>query len=136
MFIEFETKDDKRIFYNVNNVVFVGEMADKVSIMFDDGTHAIYPDEYMNVAKKFIELSKIVVDSSMYVQFTTRKDERIAFPIKRIFYALEEEDGTAIMFNDGTRIEITEEIEMVIKRIIAKLDIGVERPNNTEKIKS
>ena len=136
MFIEFQTKDDKSIFYNVNNLVFIGEMNENVSVMFNDGTHAILPDEYAEVVKKVIGLSKTVIDPSLYVQFSTKKEERIAFPIKRIFYVLEEEDGTAIMFSDGTRIEITEEIETVMKRIVTKLDIGVERPNNAEKIKS
>ena len=56
MFIEFQTKDDKSIFYNVHNVVFIGEMDEQVSVLFDDGTHAIVPDEYAEVVKKVIEL--------------------------------------------------------------------------------
>ena len=136
MFIEFQTKDDKAIFYNVRNIVFVGEMKDSVSIMFEDGTHAILPDEYVAVVKKLIELSKIIVNLSMYVQFETKKQERIAFPIRRVFYILEQENNTAIMFNDGTRIEVLEDYKTVLERIFKKLDIGVERLSFTEETKS
>ena len=135
MFIEFQTKDDKAISYNVNNIVFVGEMKESVSVMFDDNSHVIFTDEYVAVVKKLIGLSR-TVDPSVYVQFTTKKEERIAFPLRRVFYILEEETNTAIMFNDGTRIEVIEEYSAVMKRIYSKLDIAVERPNNLEESKS
>ena len=131
MFIEFQTKDDKAIYYNVSNIVFVGEMGETVSILFDDGTHALLSDEYVAVVKKLIELSR-TVDPCVYVQFMTKKNERIAFPIRRVFYILEQETNTAIMFNDGTRIEVIDECETVIKRIYSKLDIAVERPTTAE----
>lgn len=135
MFIEFQTKDDKAISYNVSNIVFVGEMKESVSVMFDDNSHVIFTDEYVAVVKKLIGLSR-TVDPSVYVQFTTKKEERIAFSLRRVFYILEEETNTAIMFNDGTRIEVIEEYSAVMKRIYSKLDIAVERPNNLEESKS
>ena len=135
MFIEFQTKDDKAISYNVSNIVFVGEMKESVSVMFDDDSHVLFTDEYVAVVKKLIGLSR-TVDPSVYVQFTTKKEERIAFPLRRVFYILEEETNTAIMFNDGTRIEVIEEYSAVMKRIYSKLDIAVERPNNLEESKS
>ena len=136
MFIEFQTKDDKAISYNVNNLVFVGEMKGSVSVMFDDGTHAILHDEYADVVKRLINLSKVEIHPFTYVQFLTKKEERIAFPVRRVFYILEQDGGTAIMFNDGTRIEILDEYGDVIKRIYAKLETAVERPNDTEETKS
>ena len=128
MFIEFQTKDDKSIFYNVHNVVFIGEMDEQVSVLFDDGTHAIVPDEYAEVVKKVIELTKPVINPSMFVQLTTKKEERLAVPLRRIFYILEQEETTAIMFNDGTRIEVLDEHDAVLKRIYEKLNIGVKIP--------
>ena len=136
MFIEFQTKDDKSIFYNVHNVVFIGEMDEQVSVLFDDGTHAIVPDEYAEVVKKVIELTKPVINPSMFVQLTTKKEERIAVPLRRIFYILEQEETTAIMFNDGTRIEVLDEHGAVLKRIYEKLNIGVKYPKNDEKSKN
>ena len=124
MFIEFQTKDDKAISYNVGNIVFIGEMKENVSVMFDDNTHAIFPDEYVAVVKKLIGLSR-TVEPSAYVQFTTKKEERIAFPVRRIFYVLEQEHTTAIMFNDGTRIEVVEDYESVMRRIYEKIDVAV-----------
>ncbi len=124
MFIEFQTKDDKAISYNVSNIVFIGEMKENVSVMFDDNSHVIFPDEYVAVVKRLIGLSK-TVDPSAYVQFTTKKEERIAFPVRRVFYILEQEHTTAIMFNDGTRIEVLEEYESVMKRIYVKIDVAV-----------
>ena len=85
MFIEFQTKDDKAISYNVNNIVFVGDMKESVSVMFDDNSHVIFTDEYGGVVKRLIGLTKAIVDPSVYVQFETRKEERIAFPIRRLF---------------------------------------------------
>ena len=131
MFIEFQTKDDKAISYNVSNIVFVGEMKESVSIMFDDNSHAIIPDEYVAVVKRLIVLSR-TVDPSVYVQFTTKKEERIAFPLRRVFYILEQETTTAIMFNDGTRMEVIEDYEAVMKRLYAKIEVAAERPNCTE----
>lgn len=136
MFIEFQTKDDKAISYNVNNLVFVGEMKENVSVMFEDGTHVLFTDEYNDVVKKLLSLSKIVADSAMFIQFDTKKNERIAFPIRRVFYILEQDFNTAIMFNDGTRIEVTDEYSTVMKRINSRLDVGVIRPNNIEETKS
>ena len=124
MFIEFQTKDDKAISYNVGNIVFIGEMKENVSVMFDDNTHVIFPDEYVAVVKKLIGLSR-TVEPSAYVQFTTKKEERIAFPVRRIFYVLEQEHTTAIMFNDGTRIEVVEDYESVMRRIYVKIDVAV-----------
>ena len=124
MFIEFQTKEDKAISYNVGNIVFIGEMKENVSVMFDDNTHAIFPDEYVAVVKKLIGLSR-TVEPSAYVQFTTKKEERIAFPVRRIFYVLEQEHTTAIMFNDGTRIEVVEDYESVMRRIYEKIDVAV-----------
>ena len=136
MFIEFQTKDDKTIFYNVNDLVFIGEMDENVSVMFDDGTHAILPDEYAEVVKKVIGLSKTIIDPSLYVQFSTKKEERIAFPIRRVFYILEKDIGTAVMFNDGTRIELLDDCDDVIKRISAKLGIEIEFTKIPEETKS
>lgn len=136
MFIEFQTNDDKAISYNVNNLVFVGEMKDSVSVMYDDGTHAVFPDEYTAVVKKLIGLAKIVVYPYMYVQFETKKGERIAFPIVRIFYILEQECSTAIMFNDGTRIEVVDKYAAVLEKIYSRLDIGVIRSSGDEELKS
>lgn len=135
MFIEFQTKDDKAISYNVSNIVFVGEMKESVSIMFDDNSHVIIPDEYVAVVKRFIGLSR-TVDPSVYVQFTTKKEERIAFPLRRIFYVLEQETTTAIMFNDGTRMEVIEKYDVVMKRLFEKIERAVKRPNSTEETKS
>lgn len=136
MFIEFQTKDDKAISYNVNNIVFIGEMKESVSVMFDDNSHVIFTDEYGVVVKRLIGLSKAIVDPSVYVQFETRKEERIAFPIRRVFYILEQETATAIMFNDGTRIEVLQDYDTVMKSINGKLEKAVERLNNIEEIKS
>ena len=136
MFIEFQTKDDKAISYNVNNIVFIGEMKENVSVMFDDNSHVIFTDEYGVVVKRLIGLSKVIVDLSVYVQFETRKEERIAFPIRRVFYILEQETATAIMFNDGTRIEVLQDYDTVMKTINAKVEKAVERLNTTEEIKS
>lgn len=129
MFIEFQTKDDKAISYNVGNIVFIGEMKENVSVMFDDNTHVIFPDEYVAVVKKLIGLSR-TVEPSAYVQFTTKKEERIAFPVRRIFYVLEQEHTTAIMFNDGTRIEVVEDYESVMRRIYVKIDVAVTVDNS------
>lgn len=128
MFIEFQTKDDKAISYNVENVVFVGEMKDKVSVLLSDGTHLLLSDEYVFVVKDLIEKTKSLIDLSVYVQFETKKEERIAFPIRRVFYILEQEETSAIMFNDGTRIEILGEYADVMERIRRKIDFGVIRP--------
>ena len=136
MFIEFQSKDDKAISYNVNNIVFIGEMKENVSVMFDDNSHVIFTDEYGVVVKRLIGLSKVIVDLSVYVQFETRKEERIAFPIRRVFYILEQETATAIMFNDGTRIEVLQDYDTVMKTINAKVEKAVERLNTTEEIKS
>lgn len=136
MFIEFQTKDDKAIFYNVENIVFVGEMNESVSILFYDGTHFILPDEYVHVVKRLIELSKLIVNPSVYVQFETKKEERIAFPIRRVFYILEQEETTAIMFNDGTRIEVLQDYTAVIKAINGKIEQAVERPTTARETKS
>ena len=136
MFIEFQTKDDKAISYNVNHIVFVGEMKESVSVMFDDNSHVIFTDEYGGVVKRLIGLTKAIVDPSVYVQFETRKEERIAFPIRRVFYILEQETATAIMFNDGTRIEVLQDYSTVMKSINGKVEKAVECPTATEKIKS
>ena len=136
MFIEFQTKDDKAISYNVNNIVFVGEMKESVSVMFDDNSHVIFTDEYGVIVKRLIGLTKAIVDPSVYVQFETRKEERIAFPIRRVFYILEQETATAIMFNDGTRIEVLQDYSTVMKSINGKVEKAVECPTATEKIKS
>ena len=136
MFIEFQTKDDKAIFYNVENIVFVGEMNESVSILFYDGTHFILPDEYVHVVKRLIELSKLIVNPSVYVQFETKKEERIAFPLRRVFYILEQEETTAIMFNDGTRIEVLQDYTAVIKAINGKIEQAVERPTTARETKS
>ena len=135
MFIEFQMNDDKAISYNVSNIVFVGEMKENVSIMFDDNSHVIIPDEYVAVVKKLIGLSRRV-NPSVYVQFTTKKEERIAFPLRRVFYILEQETTTAIMFNDGTRIEVIEDYEAVMKRLFEKIEVAEERPNSTNETKS
>ncbi len=136
MFIEFQTKDDKAISYNVENIVFVGEMKESVSIMFNDCTHFILPDEYVSVVKKLIVHSKAIVNPSVYVQFETKKEERIAFPLRRVFYILEQEEATAIMFNDGTRIEVLQDYNTVMKSINGKIDTVVERPTTAKEIKS
>lgn len=128
IFIEFQTKDDKAISYNVENVVFVGEMKDKVSVLLSDGTHLLLSDEYVSVVKDLIEKTKSIIDPSVYVQFETKKEERIAFPIRRVFYILEQEETTAIMFNDGTRIEVLSDYGSVVKRINSRFEVAVERP--------
>lgn len=136
MFIEYEKNDGKLISINVNNIVFVGEMKEKVSLYFTNGTFLHLPDEYVSIVKRFIELSKVEISSSLYVQFSTKKDERIAFPIKRIFSILEEENTTAILFDDGTRIEVLEDYTAVIARINGKLEQGLNAPNRNEETKS
>lgn len=128
IFIEFQTKDDKAISYNVENVVFVGEMKDKVSVLLSDGTHLLLSDEYVSVVKDLIEKTKSLIDPSVYVQFETKKEERIAFPIRRVFYILEQEETTAIMFNDGTRIEVLSDYGSVMKRINSRFEVAVELP--------
>lgn len=135
MFIEFQMNDDKAISYNVSNIVFIGEMKENVSIMFDDNSHVIIPDEYVAVVKKLIGLSRRV-NPYVYVQFTTKKEERIAFPLRRVFYILEQETTTAIMFNDGTRIEVIEDYEAVMKRLFEKIEVAEERSNSTKETKS
>ena len=136
MFIECQTHYDKAVFYNVHSIVFVGENKHKVSLQFVDGSFCNISDEYVAIVKRIIELAKIEISPFLFVQFTTKKEERIAFPVRRIFYILEEENFTAIMFNDGTRIEVIEDYETVIGRIYGKLNYAVERPNNIEETKS
>ena len=79
MFIEFQTKDDKSISYNVEKLVFVGEMGEDVSVMFEDGTHALFPDEYVSFVKRLIGLTKTIANPSVYMQFETKKQERIDY---------------------------------------------------------
>ena len=136
MFIECQTHYDKSISYNVNNLVFVGEMKEKVSLLFDNGTFVHLPDEYVSIVKELIELSKVEISPFLYVQFTTRKEERIAFPVKRIFSITEEESTTAVLFNDGTRIEVLEDYDTVLARIRSKVKQGLEQPNEDKKTKS
>lgn len=136
MFIECQTQFGKAILYNVNNIVFVGDMKDKVSFQLDDGTFCQFPDEYNSIVKRIIELSKLEPSPSAYIQFTTKKEERIAFPIRRIFYIIEQTSTTAIMFNDGTRIELLEDFETVASRILARFDQAVEYPKNNQESKS
>lgn len=136
MFIECQTQFGKAILYNVNNIVFVGDMKDKVSFQLDDGTFCQFPDEYNSIVKRIIELSKLEPSPSAYIQFTTKKEERIAFPIRRIFYIIEQTSTTAIMFNDGTRIELLEDFETVASRILARFDQAVEYPNSNQESKS
>ena len=124
MFIEFQTKDDKRISYNVEKIVFVGEMNEDVSVMFIDGTHVIFPDEYVSTVKNLIKLSREIPVSCVFAQFKTKKEERIAFPLGRVFFILEEtNDTTIIMFDDGTRIIVIDDYEIVINRIKDKLKL-------------
>ena len=136
MFIEFQTKDDKSISYNVEKLVFVGEMGEDVSVMFEDGTHALFPDEYVSFVKRLIGLAKTVANPSVYMQFETKKHERIAFPIRRVFYILELKETTAIMFDDGTRIEVLDNYSDVMERIYKRIDTALIRTNSTDEIKS
>lgn len=136
MFIECQTQFGKAILYNVNNIVFVGDMKDKVSFQLDDGTFCQFPDEYNSIVKRIIELSKLEPSPSAYIQFMTKKEERIAFPIRRIFYIIEQTSNTAIMFNDGTRIELLEDFETVASRILARFDQAVEYPKSIQESKS
>ena len=117
MFIECENHYGKRS-YNVNNIVFVGEMKDKVSLYFDNGTFLHLSDDYVFIVKRFIEITKIEISSSVYVQFTTKKDERIAFPVKR------------------TRIEVLEDYDTVLSRINSKIGIPLEHLKIDEEIKN
>ena len=136
MFIEFQTKDDKAISYNVEKLVFVGEMGENVSVMFEDGTHALFPDEYVSFVKRLISLTKTIADPSVFMQFETKKQERIAFPIRRVFYILEQENTTAVMFDDGTRIEVLGKYSDIIERIYKRIDTAVIRSNSLEETKS
>ena len=136
MFIECQTQFDKAILYNVNNIVFVGDMKDKVSLLFDDGTFYQLPDEYNSIVKRIIELSKLEPRPSAYIQFTTNKEERISFSLRRVFYILEQETTTAVMFNDGTRIELLDDFSTVAKRVLDRFEYAVERTQGNEKIKS
>ena len=136
MFIEFQTKDDKSISYNVEKLVFVGEMGEDVSVMFEDGTHALFPDEYVSFVKRLIALTKTVADPSVFMQFETKKQERIAFPIRRVFYILEQENTTAIMFDDGTRIEVLGNYSDIMQRIYKRIDTVVIRTNESMESKN
>ena len=136
MFIECQTQFDKAILYNVNNIVFVGDMKDKVSLLFDDGTFYQLPDEYNSIVKRIIELSKLEPRPSAYIQFTTNKEERISFSLRRVFYILEQETTTAVMFNDGTRIDLLDDFSTVAKRVLDRFEYAVERTQGNEKIKS
>ena len=136
MFIECQTQFDKGILYNVNNIVFVGDMKDKVSLLFDDGTFYQLPDEYNSIVKRIIELSKLDPRPSAYIQFTTNKEERISFSLRRVFYILEQETTTAVMFNDGTRIELLEDYSTVARRVLDRFEYAVERTQGNEKTKS
>lgn len=136
MFIECQTQFDKAILYNVNNIVFVGDMKDKVSLLFDDGTFYQLPDEYNSIVKRIIELSKLEPRPSAYIQFTTNKEERISFSLRRVFYILEQETTTAVMFNDGTRIELLDDFSTVAKRVLDRFEYAVERTQGNEKTKS
>ena len=136
MFIEFQTKDDKAISYNVEKLVFVGEMGEDVSVMFEDGTHALFPDEYVSFVKRLIALTKTIADPSVFMQFETKKQERIAFPIRRVFYILEQENTTAVMFDDGTRIEVLGKYSDIMERIYKRIDTAVIRSNSLEETKS
>ena len=136
MFIECQTQFDKAILYNVNNIVFVGDMKDKVSLLFDDGPFYQLPDEYNSIVKRIIELSKLEPRPSAYIQFTTNKEERISFSLRRVFYILEQETTTAVMFNDGTRIELLDDFSTVAKRVLDRFEYAVERTQGNEKIKS
>ena len=111
-------------------------MKDKVSFQLDDGTFCQFPDEYNSIVKRIIELSKLEPSPSAYIQFMTKKEERIAFPIRRIFYIIEQTSNTAIMFNDGTRIELLEDFETVASRILARFDQAVEYPKSNQESKS
>ena len=136
MFIECQTQFGKAILYNVNNIVFVGDMKDKVSFQLDDGTFCQFPDEYNSIVKRIIELSKLEPSPSAYIQFTTNKEERISFSLRRVFYILEQETTTAVMFNDGTRIELLDDFSTVAKRVLDRFEYAVERTQGNEKIKS
>ena len=136
MFIECQTQFDKAILYNVNNIVFVGDMKDKVSLLFDDGTFYQLPDEYNSIVKRIIELSKLEPRPSAYIQFTTNKEERISFSLRRVFYILEQETTTAVMFNDGTRIDLLDDFSTVAKRVLDRFEYAVERTQGNEKTKS
>ena len=136
MFIECQTISDKSILYNVNNIVFIGDMKDKVSILFDDGTFYQISDEYNSIVKKIIELSRLEPRPSEYIQFTTNKEERISFSLRRVFYILEQESTTAIMFIDGTRIELLEDFSTVAKRVLGRFEYAVEQPKSNQEIKS
>ena len=133
MFIEFQTKDDKAISYNVEKL---GEMGEDVSVMFYDGTHALFPDEYVSFVKRLIALTKTIADPSVFMQFETKKQERIAFPIRRVFYILEQENTTAVMFDDGTRIEVLGKYSDIMERIYKRIDTAVIRSNSLEETKS
>ena len=136
MFIECQTISDKSILYNVNNIVFIGDMKDKVSILFDDGTFYQISDEYNSIVKKIIELARLEPRPSEYIQFTTNKEERISFSIRRVFYILEQGSTTAIMFIDGTRIELLEDFSTVAKRVLRRFEYAVEQPKSNQEIKS
>ena len=136
MFIECQTISDKSILYNVNNIVFIGDMKDKVSILFDDGTFYQISDEYNSIVKKIIELSRLEPRPLEYIQFTTNKEERISFSLRRVFYILEQESTTAIMFIDGTRIELLEDFSTVAKRVLGRFEYAVEQPKSNQEIKS
>ena len=82
MFIECQTQFDKAILYNVNNIVFVGDMKDKVSLLFDDGTFYQLPDEYNSIVKKIIE------DHGGYIWATSKEGEGLT-----IFISLEKTVG-------------------------------------------
>ena len=136
MFIEFQTQFDKSILYNVNNIVFIGDMKEKVSLLFNDGTFSQIPDEYNSVVKKIIELSRLEPCPSAYIQFTTNKEERIVFSLRQVFYILEEESTTAVMLNDGTRIELLEDFSTVAKRVLDRFEKAVKLSNNHQENKS
>ena len=97
-------------------------MGEKSSLMFADGSFVEIPDNYINIAKSIAAKAKMLVAPAVFVQFGTKKEERIAYNLYRVFCIEEYEDGTIFVFDDGTRLEVQEEYTVVMERIAEKID--------------
>ena len=133
MFVEFHTAEDSRVAYNVKDILFVGEAGENASLMFADGSFVEIPDKYIDIAKRIAAKAKRLVAPAVFAQFSTKKEERIAYNLYRVFLIEEYESGTVFVFDDGTRLEALEEYDVVMERIAEKIDKALKLPNESPK---
>ena len=156
MFVEFKTKQGKRIAYGVSSILFVGEWISKVSvksndktqqrlpdrygnhfekisksktsIMLSDGTFQEAPEEYENVSEKVIKaLSFVLHPKDCFIELKTRKKERALCYIPNIFSVLEMDEGISIVYKDGIEQEYGVNYERFMYRISKHYKIQEEK---------